>query len=233
MNKSTMIAVFVSLLMAGTAQAAGVQKKLRATVNETLLQNYVAVPPAGWRKNYQYAIATTTKDFAQKLAVVTTQSHSGYRGTDTIPTPTGLTVISLSNGAVLSKEVLPAALQITATDCTLYYYPPKASAGIAPYMGCPDQNLAVFPVASLRGRLVFLARKEIEVSNVRSYRFVTYVLDLTATSADRWTLVEDVTYTASTMPSEIPAWLQLPDRNFYVVNRSGPSTVQVFEITAK
>jgi hypothetical protein len=188
------ILILSALIMSTAAvQAAGAKRIPKFTVNETLLQGYTATPPAGWQwigPQYHVATAKTEPAASQRLAALTV-----YIGTNaTVPPPAkGLTFISLANGAILSKENLPADFQITAADCN---FPNPSSPGQNNLCQQPPNDARVRLDSALPSRLVFEGTKWIynTATHTTSLRVFVYVLDPAAPigNADRWTLIYSI-----------------------------------------
>lgn len=226
------IALCALIMSTEAIQAAGVSKVYRTTVNETTLQGYVASPPAGWTQviNYNVATAATEPVQNQKLAVLSLKS--GGSNATYWANPVGLTLISVTNGAILSKENLPLALQLAAADCNF----PNYSTNPLQNNGCPPYyQLFVRLESTLPGRLIVEAQKAVYAPGSAKTRRFIYALDPAAAigSADRWTLIIAETTSYPPGPVTYLGGGGSVDQLLYFFRRATATTTQVFQIVNK
>ena len=195
MMKTSFGALIGAILLCASAQAAGVNKIVRATINETQLQGYTASPPPGWTQRIIYVAANPASNPVQNAVALVYQTSSNAT---TPPSPFGISTISLANGAILSKENLPGPLQITRADCNI----PN---GLA--TRCPSLSIvSIFADAALPSRLIVETVKETFSAGVFGIRSTVYVFDPAALpgGGSRWTPIQ----TSQGKLDELPARLQ-------------------------
>lgn len=247
--KKTICVVAGLMFSASTVMAA--TKTLKRTVDETQLQGYVTTPPAGWAQSkFTYGAATPIGSAAPVVYALSNQITLRTSSTPSIPLPTvppppvGVTLISLSRSA-MTKENLPDAVQITASDCILSYN--------GAHDLCPNLYTVVRPSAALPGALLFLMAKIVRYRGNLVPKYWQYVFDPDAVGGQRWLLVQsgladqaffefivfESTYNFSNdvgkhdeikLPGQT---FQVADVNWYLFNRQSPTIMKVYQIAPK
>jgi hypothetical protein len=248
MKKTLCIAA--GLMISASTAPAGT-KTLKRTVDETQLQGYVATPPAGWASTtFIYGAATPIGSANPAVFAISKQASlldiASPNATPPTapPPPSGLTLISLSRN-VLTKENLPDAVQVKASDCNLLVYGTPST--------CPALYVVARPSAALPGALVVLIMKPVLYKKGTYPKYWEYVFDPSAVGAERWLLVQDGLADAATLdllrgdslgnPSgvrvgssemNIPGQtFKVADPNWLLFERQSPTVVQVYQIAPK
>ncbi len=134
------------------AQAAGVNKVLLFTLNDDQVAGYVATPGPGWSNWVDVGAASPASAARQEFYAIFRQPSNPWSSSPRVtpPAPAALTRIG-PKGGILSKELLPAAIQVVQSECTL---PPGGNI-------CPDVFATATTVKSLPGKLVIYASKHL------------------------------------------------------------------------
>ncbi|ATQ67291.1 MULTISPECIES: hypothetical protein [Methylosinus] len=243
------ICVVAGLMISASTAPAGTAT-LKRTIDETQLQGYVATPPAGWAPTrFVYGAATPIGSASPAVYAISRQSSlletAGSNATPPTapPPPSGLTLISLSRN-VLTKENLPDAVQVKASDCNLLVYGTPDT--------CPALYVVARPSAALPGALVVMIIKPVLYKKSTSPKYWEYVFDPSAVGAERWLLVKDgladkaildLLGDESIDPSgvrvgssemNIPGQtFKVADPNWLLFKRQSPTVVQAYQIAPK
>lgn len=221
-------AVPFALVLVSAAQAAGVSKTHMITVDETQLLGYLAKPPAGWSYDIQYVVATDRRAAEQKIVAVLSWSSSVGAGGP--PPRSALTILSLSNGAILTKDYLPAEARLSTADCVNSHECPSLENAIivSPDKSVPDRLLVNVSKFGSSSPAPFL-----------------YAFDPASGAVNRWT-----PFTGCALPKPSPAFsygdelrinlfpfsncsMSPPETNLYEFSRASATTTDVFQITSK
>lgn len=166
--------MFALLSISQSANAAGVSKIFKISVDETRLQGYVPGPTPEWKRDVRYGAVTATTEAAQKIYALTTYTNAPQFGGHPLPPRSGITIIPI-NGAAQLKFWLPQ--QVTAQNCTTLL--------------CFELDLMVSTSVVLPRKLIVFIRKVVPNSTGRKYDVWVYALDTDAstTASNRWTLI--------------------------------------------
>jgi hypothetical protein len=150
-----------------------------------------------------------------------------------LPPPAAMTLISFS-GTILSKENLPAAIQVKQSDCTIYIPAFQIAA-------CPSLSISVTPSKSLPGRLLFTITKPnpADVTNLNytpptTYYSVVFDSNAPKNSPDRWLIIDTKILSGFQDPfltSLLPP--QAVDTKILTFARTSSTKTTVYEIAAK
>lgn len=214
--KTRLFAAFAATLIASASNAAGISKKLILTVDETKLHGFTATTSA--QRYVAYAIASDASASEQRVAAIVMWEGALEQGVG-LPPPSAITTISVTSGAILTKDFLPASAQLTEADCN------------SPTRTCPEMRL--FAGARLDKSIPNRLLVDVLKSGFSGVHFtatsLTYLFDPAAAGVNRWTLIHK-----SPASADHPKFSVTPsETNLYTFVRDTEITTQIFQLSNK
>ncbi|MCC3244038.1 hypothetical protein LG047_01675 [Methylocystis sp. WRRC1] len=232
--KMRFVVVSGLLLMTCAAQAAGVRKTKLFAANDSALAGYVATPPAGWALNYTFGPASPATAATQQFYAIT--NASSLTSPTTLPPKAAITILG-PTGAIVSKELLPAAGQTVLADCKIL----NPATGLNNVCPAPTVAMVGLP-QSLPGRMLVSMMKTTYTMNFPTgFKVWTFAFDPAAPigSVDRWTQIDLRTISTANVASLGSGFANVflnylsVNTNVYVFTRENATSTSVFRVTNK